>query len=110
MSVFTSFAGGRLTAEVPEIGSYSNVTVSVPTAATEVAIVVPLDVMYIALYNESEGTTKLAFTSGESGTNYWPVYPGFREELNKRSGVAMSLYIQCTRSSQTIRIIYGHSA
>ena len=109
MSVFTSFAGSRLTAEVPEISSYSNVTVSVPTAATEVEIVVPTNVMSIAIYNESEGTTKLAFTSGDSGTNYWPVYPGFREELTKKSGVPMSLYVQCTKDSQTIRIIYGHS-
>lgn len=109
MSVFTSFAGS-VQANVPEIGSYSNVTVSVPTAATEIEIIVPTDVLYIALYNETEGVTRLAFLSGESGTNYWPVYPGYREELNKKSGVAMSLFVQCTRNSQVIRIIYGHSA
>ncbi len=109
MSSFTPAGSGGipLSVSLDSISSYSNVTVSVPTANTEVQIVIPTNAIYIAIYNETAGVTKLAFISGQSGTNYWPVYPGFREELNKKEGVSMSLYVQCPRNSQTIRIIYG---
>ena len=108
MSVFTSFAGGRLQAEVPEISSYSVANVSVPTAATEVSITVPDSAMWISIYNRTDGLTKLAFVSGESATNYVTINPGDCHEYSKKSGASMVLYVQCPKASQMIELTYGH--
>lgn len=108
MSVFTSFAGS-VTANVPEITSYTVANVSVPTSATEVTIVVPDTAIYIWLYNRTEGLTKVAFVSGQSGTNYITAVPGSYLDFHKKNGASMTLYVQCPKASQTIEILYGHS-
>ena len=109
MSVFTSFAG-TLNANVPEIGSYSVANISVPTAATEVSITIPDSAMWISIYNRTDGLTKLAFVSGESGTNYVTINPGDCHEYTKRAGTSMIVYVQCPKATQVIEMTYGHSA
>jgi hypothetical protein len=108
MSVFTSFAGS-ITANVPEISSYTAANVSVPTSSTEVEIVIPSSAIWISIYNRTDGLTKIGFVSGESGTNYITLNPGDGHEYTKKSGVAMSLFVQCPKAAQTIEMTYGHS-
>ena len=72
-------------------------------------IVVPTDVVWIELYSQTDGLIKLSFTSGTSGTEYSTINPGDAHEYVKKSGTAMSLYVQCPKASQVIEVTYGHS-
>jgi hypothetical protein len=105
MSVFTSFAGQL---NIAEITSYSVANVSVPTSNTEVEIVIPDTAVYVWIYNRTEGLTRMAFSSGQSGTNYVSLVPGSYQELRKKAGTAMSIYVQCPKNTQTIELLYGH--
>lgn len=92
------------------IVSYTIDNVSVPTQDTEVPIVVPTDVIWLEVYNRTDGLTKLAFTPGDSGTLYSTLNPGDGHEYMKKSGEAMTLYVQCPKAGQIIEVTYGHSA
>lgn len=108
MSVFTSFAS-KVTTTVTEISSYTAANVSVPTSATEVEIVIPTSAIWFSIYNRTTGLTKIGFLTGESGTNYITLNPGDEHEYVKKSGVAMSLFVQCPKATQVIEMTYGHS-
>lgn len=113
MAQFTSAGGGGVPTTgslSSEIVSYSVVNESVPTSNTEVEITVPTTAVWIHIYNRTEGLTKIAFNATESGTLYSTLPPGATNEYNKKSGVAMSLYVQCPGASQVIEVTYGHSA
>jgi hypothetical protein len=111
MSSFTPSGSGGIPLSISTdgISSYSNITVSVPLAATEVSIVVPGTAIWISIYNRTDGLTKLAFSVGDSGTNYITIGPGVYQEYRKINGAALTLYVQCPKAAQELEITYGHS-
>ena len=111
MSQFTPAGGGgsELVTATERIVSYSAVNLSVPTAATEVALVVPSDVIWFRVKNRTDGTTQLGFGSGDSSSLYYTIWPGFDPVFTKKSGGTVTLYFQCPKAGQILELVYGHS-
>lgn len=112
MAAFTPAGSGGIPLNITStegITSYSIANVLVPTANTEVMITVPTTATWFHIFNRTGGLTKLAFTSGASGTNYVTVNPGDGREYIKKNGTAMALYVQCPKGTQVIEVTYGHS-
>jgi hypothetical protein len=103
--------GAPLDVTVSEGGivSYSVVNLTLTDANTEDSIAVPDNAVWISVYNRTDGLTKLAFTTLESATSYITIPPGDSRSYNKKSGVALSLFVQCPKAAQVLEITYGLS-
>lgn len=111
MSSFTPAGSGGLplVISVDGISSYSVANVSVLTANNEVSIVVPGTAIWFSLSNRTDGTTKVAFVSGESSSNFATIWPGELREFRKINGAPLTLYVQCPKESQVLELVYGHT-
>lgn len=109
MSQITPSGSAGVPASSSEITSYTVVNQSVPTAATEVEIVVPTTAVWLQIYCRTEALTKIAFGTGESGTLYSTLNPGDAHTYMKQKGTSLSLYVQCTKDAQVIEVTYGHA-
>lgn len=101
MTVTTTFRGtSSLTnPETPKIYN-----VSVPLANTEVSQALSVDTKKFMIRARGSTKMKLAFISGQSGTNYITIPAGctFSEDSINFNG---TLYFQCNDASQTVEIL-----
>lgn len=90
------------------LGGSTNTTtsifnISVPLANTEVSQQLPNDTKGFTIRNRENGKLKLAFTSGESGTNYITISPG-STYVNRNLYSSLTVYFQSTKGSQVVEI------
>jgi len=78
---------------------------SIVSANTEYSHTFANGTKSFVLQNRNEGLVKISFTSGQSGTTYWSIFPGqqFPSELLDGSGI--TIYFQSPKSAQTLEMV-----
>lgn len=78
--------------------------VSVPLANTEVSQALSAETKKFSIRVRGVAKLKISYTSGQSGTNYWTVFPGtvYMEDMLNFSG---SLYFQTNLPAMTVEIV-----
>jgi hypothetical protein len=79
------------------------INLTVPTANTEVSQVLPTNTKSFSIYNRDKSKIQLAFTSGESNTNYITIPPG-KTYYNNNFYTNLTIYLRCYKGAQTIEI------
>lgn len=102
MSTVTATFRGKAVVEAGVTPTIYNV--SVPLAATEVSQALSAGVKRFTIKVRGNSTLQLAFTSGQSGTNYISIPFGctYTEDGLNFSG---TLYFQTVKASQTVEIL-----
>lgn len=91
----------------PEVSSPNIVNVPVTSAGTEYAYTFPIAVKRFQLYARLLSQVQLAYISGQTGSNYVTISPGFIYlERNLKPASAITIYAQATKSSEVLEIVY----
>jgi hypothetical protein len=107
MGQFSSAGGGGVPVQLELSGGISSYSVAaIEVDGEEVEIVIPTTAVWIQIYNRTDGLTKLWF---ESDADYSTLPPGGSYVYSKKSGSAMTLYVQCPKAAQVVELTYGHS-
>jgi hypothetical protein len=78
---------------------------SMPTKDTEYSYALPVGTKWVICQNRQDGLIKITATSGESGTNYFTIFPGQqREYIFLNSNTAQTLYFQSPKDNQLLEI------
>ena len=94
--------------------SISDLAVSTPIvqnptitlANTEYNHTLPAGTKRFKIQNRDSGLVKLSYTSGQSGSVYWSIFPGQQYDgENVSNGATINLYYQSPKSSQTLEIV-----
>lgn len=106
--VIDSAAHTKLDAILGALGGSANTTttiynIAVPTADTEVSQALPANTKQFKIRNRGKAKIQLAYTSGQSGTNFITIMPG-NVYVNDNFYQNQTLYFQCPQGSQTIEI------
>jgi hypothetical protein len=77
------------------------------SANTEYTIALPLGTLHFQMKTRGAGLLKFAYVSGQSGSNYFSVYPGgMYQETGLDPGAAqINLYVQATVAGETVEIV-----
>lgn len=79
--------------------------VSFPTAGTEQSVTLPVGTLKAFVKVRGSSRMQISFTSGDSGTTYFTIYPGDRYEIEDIKPTAtITLYIQCSKSGETLEV------
>lgn len=79
--------------------------VTITTADTEQSIALPSSTERFRLCVRGSSKLQLAYTSGQSGTNYITIWPGaFYEESNLDIS-SLTLYVQASQTGEVVEII-----
>jgi hypothetical protein len=89
--------GGDLIVANPQI-----IQLSMPTAGTEYSQ--SLTGRYFRFKSRLGSTVKLSYTLGASGTNYLTIWPGELYESPPLADATIILYIQASKSNETLEI------
>lgn len=102
MSTITGTFRGKAVVEAGATPTIYNV--SVPLANTEVSQALSASVKRFTIRVRGESRLKLAFVSGQSGTNYITIPPGctYTEDEINFTG---TLYFQTVKASQIVEIL-----
>jgi len=80
--------------------------VAMPTKNTEYPYTFPAGTKRYKIQGRGEGVIKLAFVEGESGTNYWTIFPGSQyEDFNLNDAGSFNIYVQSPMDLQSLEII-----
>jgi len=78
--------------------------IAIPTANIEQSYILPASTKKFRLKARGNAITKLAFTSGQSGTNFITIFPGsVFEETGLNSTI--TLYFQLSKSSEILEVL-----
>lgn len=104
MSVFTSFAGGKL--DLIAAGDPQISNVSMPLAATEYAVTIPAGARQYLIRTRSGKEFQIAYILGDSGTNYFTVPRNcFYAESDISLISAKTLYLQVAAAAQVLEVL-----
>ena len=90
-----------------------NIVVGTPTitneaitlADTEYSYALPTGTHRVIMQSRLEGLVKIAYTVGESSTNYWTIFPGQQKDIEFLNGsTAVTLYFQSSKAAQVLEI------
>ena len=79
--------------------------VTLATAGTEYTITLPANTERFKIRVRGSSKLQIAYTSGQTGTNYISIYPGACYEEAALDIASLSIYVQASKSGETLEIV-----
>ena len=79
--------------------------ISAPTAGTEYSFVLPSGTKKYRIRTLLDSTVRLAFVSGDTNTDYYPMSYGEEHEQEGLSGSGITVYFQTNKAANTIVVM-----
>ena len=91
-----------------EVSTPTVVNINVPLANTEYSVTIPQSAKEFFIKSHGLGTLRIAFSSGQTSTNYSIVWPGgaFERTRLRRNGAALDIFYRSTKPNETLELIY----
>lgn len=80
-------------------------TVVIALANTEQSYTFPANTKQFRIFNDGKYLAKVSYQATESGTNYYPVYPGDEYKVYGISAPSITIYVQST-GTNNLRLEY----
>ena len=106
MSSITGALAGTLDISALTVTTPVIANQTITSANTEYSYALPANTKRFKIQNRNEGLIKLSYTSGQSGTNYWTIFPGQQYDGENISNTAtLTLYYQSTKAAQLLEVV-----